>query len=263
MDTLQRVLLPLTKLAFLVHPGVGLPGILSTPPPEEPSATYIRVGALMEPVEELILVTKIINVAIETLEDIPSASCTCPHLTISDDQHLSLHPYRPLSNFSVTPELLSEDFLTAVIDIAQNQWGLTPIYSKRDIALYYPLLTFTYIEPGGQVHVPFRDPDTYILYNIFPFPSLLHNTSYILNLPSSTPLVSLNSSRMAFPDISALSSCTHFTYHTRICPACHFAFCSWVSQPCMFNVIQNGPVAELCPLTEVSSQEYFSQYISP
>ncbi len=56
----------------------------------------------------------------------------------------------------------------------------------------------TYTDLVAVTSTQFCHPDSYLHYHVFPFPTTLNNTSYILDLPPSIPLLSQDSQHIAF-----------------------------------------------------------------
>lgn len=119
--------------------------------------------------------------------------------------------------------------------------------------LTHSILNITYTGTGTVIHVPFQSLDTFILYNVFPFPTSLNNMSYILNLPHTIPLVSLNLKHIALPDSDDSDSCFLLTYHTQISSASRFVFVLSKLHTCLLNLLQNSPVEPVCPLVKAKT----------
>lgn len=88
------LLLLLLQAALLMPSMVGLPNATYYRPVES-YAYYLRVGALGEPVGEIILIETIINVTIKNLNSHTQSSSQCQFLTITSDKRWTDESRRP------------------------------------------------------------------------------------------------------------------------------------------------------------------------
>ena len=162
----------------------------------------------------------------------------------------------------VSSSLLSLQDLRYVLAQAEHQYSLIPIFPKEEIVHYYPLLTSIIASESIIISIPFQSTHKYLVYELEPFPMLVNDSIFALDMPSSILLTNDDKTMYTRTNVDTLDSCHTAHAGLYFCPASQFAFIpvreAGVCELSMF-LINSSRSLDLCPFKEVPRNSFFHE----
>lgn len=149
----------------------------------------------------------------------------------------------------VTPDLFPFRDLKSIIRLAQKKYSLTPLFSRRELQFYYPVLDAFATESETVVLIPFKSLHSLEAYTLRPFPFTTNGSVLTLDLPESVVLTSTDLSQYAVVPPSDLDKCHTVGEQILFCAASTFAFFPLTTGVCevALTKLNSSEALQLCP----------------
>ena len=164
----------------------------------------------------------------------------------------------------VTTSMFPIRDLLQVLDLGKTKFGLTPLFDSKSLQYYYTVLESFLTHDSLVIHVPFRSADDFLVFRIEPFPFLVNDTIFELDLTTTVVLINRDVSLYATGPLSDLTSCHTGYQGLFFCSASLFAFLPVSGSHCEVALTRTNAedALEVCPYRHVAPKPMFHRLFS-